>query len=79
MHPKPTFATDAATAEYYDRRAAEYDLWYPAAATSLRQLGDDILAFEAGYQEMAKPFEWKFTRAVLDELLDRLSALASAA
>lgn len=28
MHPKPAFATDPATAEYYDRRATEYDQWY---------------------------------------------------
>lgn len=28
MHPKPAFATDPATADYYDRRAAEYDQWY---------------------------------------------------
>jgi ubiquinone/menaquinone biosynthesis C-methylase UbiE len=28
MHPDPAFATDPATAAYYDRRAAEYDDWY---------------------------------------------------
>jgi ubiquinone/menaquinone biosynthesis C-methylase UbiE len=28
MHPKPAFATDPATAAYYDRRATEYDQWY---------------------------------------------------
>jgi SAM-dependent methyltransferase len=28
VHPKPAFATDAATAAYYDRRAAEYDDWF---------------------------------------------------
>lgn len=28
MHRKPAFATDAATAAYYDRRATEYDEWY---------------------------------------------------
>jgi ubiquinone/menaquinone biosynthesis C-methylase UbiE len=28
VHPKPAFATDAATAAYYNRRAAEYDDWY---------------------------------------------------
>ncbi len=26
--PEPTFARDAATADYYHRRAAEYDQWY---------------------------------------------------
>lgn len=28
MHPKAAFATDPATAAYYDRRASEYDQWY---------------------------------------------------
>ncbi len=28
MTPSPVFATDPATARYYDRRAAEYDDWY---------------------------------------------------
>ncbi len=28
MHPAPAFATDPATAAYYDRRAGEYDEWY---------------------------------------------------
>jgi ubiquinone/menaquinone biosynthesis C-methylase UbiE len=28
MPPVPAFATDPATAAYYDRRAAEYDEWY---------------------------------------------------
>jgi ubiquinone/menaquinone biosynthesis C-methylase UbiE len=28
MQPFPAFATDPATAAYYDRRAAEYDQWY---------------------------------------------------
>ena len=28
MTTSPTFATDPATARYYDRRAAEYDDWY---------------------------------------------------
>ena len=37
----------------------------PADALSLADLAANILAFEAGYQEMAAPFEWKFTRATL--------------
>lgn len=51
----------------------------PADVTSLVELEANILAFEAGYQEMATPFEWKFTRADLDRLLQRLSSLAEAA
>ena len=45
----------------------------PADALSLADLAANILAFEAGYQEMAAPFEWRFTRADLDALLNRLS------
>jgi hypothetical protein len=51
----------------------------PADATSLAQLEANIIAFEAGYQEMEKPFEWTFTRADLNELLDRLSSVPRAA
>jgi len=51
----------------------------PADAASLADLEANILAFQAGYQEMARPFEWKFTRADLDRLLDRLSSLPHAA
>src|SRR5947209_15023024 len=28
VHQEPAFATDPTTAEYYDRRASEYDEWY---------------------------------------------------
>jgi demethylmenaquinone methyltransferase/2-methoxy-6-polyprenyl-1,4-benzoquinol methylase len=31
MHATPAFATDSATAAYYDMRAAEYDDWYTGA------------------------------------------------
>lgn len=51
----------------------------PADAASLAELEANILAFEAGYQEIATPFEWKFTRAKLEALLDRLSSLRPAA
>jgi hypothetical protein len=37
----------------------------PADATSLDDLAANILAFQAYYQVMARPFEWKFTRAEL--------------
>lgn len=51
----------------------------PADAASLSQLQANIIAFEADYQEMATPFEWKFTRADLDALLDRLCSRPRAA
>jgi len=51
----------------------------PADTASLAELEANILAFQAGYQEIAMPFEWKFTRADLGRLLDRLSSLPQAA
>ena len=45
----------------------------PADVESLDMLAADILAFQAGYEVMAKPFEWKFTRTDLRRLLSRLA------
>lgn len=45
----------------------------PPDATSLAELGERILAFQAIYEMMAQPFEWKFTRADLVKLLERLA------
>jgi hypothetical protein len=50
----------------------------PADVDSVVELEANILTFEAGYQEMATPFEWK-SRADLDHLLDRLSSAPLAA
>jgi hypothetical protein len=33
-----------------------------------------ILAFQAGYEETAQPFEWKFTRDDLGRLMKKLAA-----
>jgi DDE superfamily endonuclease len=46
----------------------------PADAVSLDDLGQRILAFQATYELMARPSEWKFTRADLNKLLARLAA-----
>jgi len=46
----------------------------PADAPSLDGLAANILAFQAHYQTLAKPFEWKFTRADLAGLLRRLAS-----
>src|SRR2546426_864116 len=46
----------------------------PADATSLDDLAVNILAFQAYYEVMARPFEWKFTRADLAKLLPRLAS-----
>jgi hypothetical protein len=46
----------------------------PPDAESLNALAANILAFQAYYEAMAEPFEWKFTRADLVKLLQRLDA-----
>lgn len=46
----------------------------PADAASLDALAARILAFQARYELLAQPFEWKFTRADLVSLLDRLAS-----
>lgn len=45
----------------------------PADAASLEELAARILAFQVRYEVLAQPFEWKFTRADLTKLLDRLA------
>jgi DDE superfamily endonuclease len=45
----------------------------PPDAESLDLLAANILAFQDAYQVMARPFEWKFTRADLRRLLTRLA------
>ena len=49
----------------------------PADAVSLDELAARILAFQADYEDLARPFEWKFTRADLTRLLERLTAQGS--
>ena len=45
----------------------------PADATSLETLAATILAFQARYEVLAQPFEWKFTRVDLTKLIERLA------
>ena len=45
----------------------------PPDAESLNALAADILGFQAHYETMAEPFQWKFTRADLVKLLQRLA------
>lgn len=44
----------------------------PNDTPSLNQLRQRLLAFQNHYEVVAKPFEWRFTRNKLKELLDRL-------
>ena len=46
----------------------------PNDFADLHELEDRILAFQAHYEIIAEPFEWKFTRADLHRLLTRLDA-----
>lgn len=51
----------------------------PADDASLSDLGHRILAFQAAYELLARPFEWKFTKADLSRLLQRLQSHEQAA
>ena len=46
----------------------------PSDSLSLGELERRILDFQARYEESATPFEWKFTRRDLDQLLRRIAA-----
>lgn len=45
----------------------------PNDFNSLREVGERLLAFQDRYERVARPFEWKFTRADLAELMNRLN------
>jgi hypothetical protein len=45
----------------------------PNDFTSLQEVSQRLLAFQDLYERAAKPFEWKFTRADLQTLMDKLS------
>jgi hypothetical protein len=46
----------------------------PNDLTDLDALAERILAFQARYNTTATPFDWRFTRADLDRLIDRITA-----
>ncbi len=45
----------------------------PNDFASLPEVEERLLGFQERYQEMAEPFEWRFTRKDLDRLMGRLS------
>ena len=45
----------------------------PNDFTSLQEVSQRLLGFQDLYERVAKPFEWKFTRADLQDLLNRLN------
>jgi hypothetical protein len=45
----------------------------PNDFSDLTQVADRLLAFQSFYEQIAKPFEWKFTRTDLHELMHKIS------
>ena len=45
----------------------------PNDFSSLREVADRLAQFEKRYEQIAKPFEWKFTRRDLTKLIAKLS------
>lgn len=41
---------------------------------SLEELAEHLLAFGRRYREIARPFEWTFTRTDLERVLERVDA-----
>ena len=44
----------------------------PNDFTELNEVAERLLAFQASYEAIATPFQWKFTRSDLASLLERL-------
>jgi hypothetical protein len=51
----------------------------PNDLPSLTKVKDRLLRFQEHYEQVARPFDWKFTRADLTKLLSRLKAIEMAA
>jgi hypothetical protein len=49
----------------------------PNDFASLEELAERLLAFGRRYREIARPFEWTFTRADLERVLERVDARAA--
>jgi len=49
----------------------------PNDFVSLKAVAERLLAFQQSYEQIAKPFEWKFTRTDLHDLIKRLPAKTS--
>ena len=45
----------------------------PADFASPEELAERLLAFQARYERAAVPFDWRFTRGDLDDLMARLA------
>ena len=43
---------------------------------SLQALHERVMGFQSHYEKRAKPFEWKFTRCDLNDLIEKLRLAA---
>ena len=48
----------------------------PNDLPSLQALNERVMGFQCHYEKMAKPFEWKFTRRDLNQLIEKLRLAA---
>jgi hypothetical protein len=64
----------------------QIELWFsivqrkaltPNDFASLQELTDRLLAFQAHYAEIARPFEWTFTRTDLERVIERVDGRRS--
>jgi hypothetical protein len=46
----------------------------PNDFASLAQLSERLLAFQAHYAQIARPFQWTFTRADMERVIERVKA-----
>jgi hypothetical protein len=48
----------------------------PNDFSSLEEVEDRLFRFQAYYQTITTPFEWKFTRADLDDMMNKMKPAA---
>jgi len=46
----------------------------PNDFSALQEVQDRLFRFQTYYETIARPFEWNFTRADLDEMINRMAA-----
>jgi transposase len=71
FHFTPTHASWLNQVEIY-LSIVQRKVLTPNDFDDLAAVEERLLAFERHYEEIAQPFEWKFTRTDLDRLLERL-------
>ena len=64
---------------WHDGEHAAYGIPFPPIGERFAHLEEQLLAFGRRYEQIAQPFEWKFTRADLDLLAQKLDRPAAQA